>query len=165
MSVAQPAPPPLSGQRSQLRGGAFDAAAVARAEAALQGLSSQFGGWMRDEVEKLDAARSQSRGQSLSAEAGERLYSRAHDMKGLGGTYQFPIVTRIAASLCRLLEPERRAAAPAKLIDAHVDAIKAVVRDDVRTDEDPVGRILVGALEGEVRAYAMTADRGSTTAP
>lgn len=79
---------------------------------------------------------------------------RAHDLKGLGGTYEFPIITRLAGSLCKLLDDEtKRATAPLYLVDAHINAIKAAVRDNVRDDSNPVGRALAEALETKVRAY------------
>jgi hypothetical protein len=39
------------------------------------------------------------------------------------------------------------------LLDAHIDAIKAVVRDQIQTDDHPTGRILAETLEAEVAAY------------
>lgn len=82
------------------------------------------------------------------------LFFRAHDLKGLGSTYQYPLVTRLAGSLCRLLDdPSRRLAVPMVLIDAHIDAIRAVVRDRIQTDDHPTGRILAETLEAEVAAH------------
>ena len=127
--------------------GGIDAAAVARAEAALKDLSSQFGQWLNDEVSKLEAARTEIRVVGVMPQTMEQLYMRAHDLKGLGATYQYPIVTRIAASLCKLIDDNVRMQAPLFLIDAHIDAIRAVVRDQIQTDEHPVGRTLATELE------------------
>ena len=97
---------------------------VARAEAALKALAGQFARWLQDEIDKLDEARARVGLEGLGGDAGEVLYTHAHDLKGLGGTYEFPIVTRMAASLCALLEePALRAGTPLPLIDAHLDAI------------------------------------------
>lgn len=134
-------------------GGRFsiDPEALAKAEAALKGLSSNFGQWMQDELDKLEEARAAILSQGLTQYTGDQLYSRAHDLKGLGATYEFPIVGRIAAILCRLIEePQHRATAPLALIDAHISAIKAAVRDDIREETHPVGRILVAELERKV---------------
>ena len=57
----------------------------------------------------------------------------------------------MAGSLCKLLDdPARRTEAPIVLLDAHIDAIKAVVRDEIQTDEHPVGRELAETLETRV---------------
>ncbi|MGZ8364663.1 MAG: Hpt domain-containing protein [Caulobacteraceae bacterium] len=137
-------------------GGSFsiDADALARAEAALAGLSSQFSQWMQDELTKLDAARAAVKAEGLNAKTAEQLYIRAHDLKGLGTTYEFPIVSRIAACLCRLIEdPAKRMSAPMGLIDAHIDAIKASVRDGIKDVDHPIGAILVSELEGRVQVH------------
>jgi hypothetical protein len=81
----------------------------------------------------------------------EFLYLRAHDLKGLGTTYEFPLITRIGASLCKLIDDkDKRLTASMPLIDAHIDAIKAAVRDDIKTDDHPVGRVLIQELERQV---------------
>lgn len=134
--------------------GGIDANAIAKAEAALKAMSSQFGQWLQDEITKLDAAQAGIRAKGLNVETAEELYFRAHDLKGLGATYQYPLVTRLAGSLCRLLdEPGKRAEAPLMLLDAHIDAIRAVVRDGIQTDEHPTGRVLAETLEAKVAAY------------
>ena len=135
--------------------GGIDAAAIAKAEAALKSLSGNFTEWMQDELNKLEAARQAIRVTGLNAETAETLYFRAHDLKGLGATYEFPLVTRIAASLCKLIDdPDTRQSAPMFLVDAHIDAIRAAVRDDIKTDTHPVGKILITELERRVAEIA-----------
>ncbi|MDB5471220.1 MAG: Hpt protein [Caulobacter sp.] len=135
--------------------GGIDAAAIAKAEAALKSLSGNFSEWMQDELNKLEAARQAIRVSGLNAETAEGLYFRAHDLKGLGATYEFPLVTRIAASLCKLIDdPDTRVSAPMFLVDAHIDAIRAAVRDDIKTDTHPVGKILITELERRVAEIA-----------
>jgi chemotaxis protein histidine kinase CheA len=141
------APTPLR-DRLGPRFGRIDPDAVAKAEAALRGLSSQFAEWLADEVSKLEVAREALRSQGANDATMNRLYTHAHDLKGLGATYEFPIITRIAASLCKLLgEPDERLKAPLGLIDAHVDTIRAAVRDNIRDSDNPMGRVLAEELE------------------
>ena len=134
--------------------GGIDASAIARAEEALKAMSAQFGHWLNDEVAKLDKAQADIRSQGYSPETAEALYFRAHDLKGLGTTYEYPLVTRIAASLCRMLDDaDKRMQAPLAVIDAHIDAIKAVVRDKIQTDDHPVGRDLAETLEARAAEH------------
>lgn len=142
--------------RSKVGGsfGGIDAAAIARAEEALKALSSQFEQWLQDEIVKLDQAEASIRHEGYNAQTAEQLYLRAHDLKGLGTTYQYPLVTRVAGSLCRLLDaPQRRLSAPWPLIEAHIAAIRAIVRDKIQAEDHPVGLELVRALEGEVSLF------------
>jgi len=134
--------------------GGIDASAIARAEEALKAMSAQFGQWLNDEVAKLDKAQADIRNQGYSPETAEALYFRAHDLKGLGTTYEYPLVTRIAASLCRMLDDaDKRMQAPLAVVDAHIDAIKAVVRDKIQTDNHPVGRDLAETLEARAAEH------------
>lgn len=136
------------------RFGGVDPSAIAKAEAALKSLSENFGAWLQDEIDKLESARARIKTEGLSVETADGLYLRAHDLKGLGSTYEFPLITRLAASLCKLIdEPEARLKAPLFLVDAHIDAIKAAVRDGIRTDKHPMGKILSEELEGRVRDH------------
>ena len=142
-----------------------DAAAIARAEAALKGLSSQFGQWLQEEIAKLEAARHVIHMEGVDARSMDDLYMHAHDLKGLGGTYEYPLITRVAGSLCKLLDGSKeRIAAPLFLVDAHIDAIRAIVRDEIRDPAHPVGGALAQALEQRVLAY-VAEDRSSSTRP
>jgi len=135
-------------------GGPLDNNVIARAEAALKSLSGQFGQWLQDEIDKLDAARAAIQAHGMTPETAEGLYLRAHDLKGLGTTYEYPLITRIASSLCKLLdEPASRTEAPLFLADAHIHAIKAAVRDGIRDASNPVGKALVEELEERVKTH------------
>lgn len=144
--------PPTNTLRMKVGGGfGINADAIARAEEALKAMSAQFGQWLNDEVVKLDKAQADIRHQGYNPTTAEALYFRAHDLKGLGTTYEYPLVTRIAGSLCRMLDDaDRRMNAPIAILDAHIDAIRAVVRDQIKTDEHPTGRALAETLEARV---------------
>ena len=146
---------PPNALRAKVGGfGGIDANAIAKAEAALKAMSAQFGQWLNDEIVKLDQAQADIRAKGYTPETAEALYFRAHDLKGLGATYQYPLVTRIAGSLCRLMDDtDKRMQAPLAILDAHVDAIRAVVRDEIQTDDHPTGRILAETLEARVAEH------------
>lgn len=144
--------PPTNSLRLKVRGGfGINADAIARAEEALKAMSAQFGQWLNDEIVKLDKAQADIREQGYTPVTAEALYFRAHDLKGLGTTYEYPLVTRIAGSLCKMLDDaDRRMTAPIAILDAHIDAIRAVVRDQIKTEEHPTGRALAETLEARV---------------
>jgi hypothetical protein len=126
----------------------LDADAVARAEAALKSLAVQFDDWMDEELRKLETAWAAARDAKLAGEPGANLFRVAHDVKGLGTTYEFPLVTRLATPLCRLIETEElRSKARVNLVGALIDAIGVAIRDRVRSDSHPVGRALAQESE------------------
>lgn len=121
---------------------------VARAEAALAQISDEFSSWMNDECERLDAARRRVKENGLSTESRQELFLAAHDIKGDCGTFGFPEVVPAADSLCRLLEhtPDLRTI-PIAIVDQHVDAVRAIVREHSRPDIASIA----GALTGKLR--------------
>ncbi len=107
--------------------------ALARAEAALATLSANFESWMEDDLSKLYAARDAMLLYGVDEATIDQLFTPALDLKGLGTTYDFPLVTRLAASLCKLLgDGDTALQGPLPLVDAHVSAIKATVREGAR---------------------------------
>ena len=136
------------------RFGRVDPKAIAKAEAALQELSSKYGEWLQEEMEKLDQAREAVTTDGANHATIDTLFMRAHDLKGLGGTYGFPLVGRIAASLCRLLgDGDERVSTPLALLDAHIKAIKAAVRDNIRDTDTLIGAALASELERHTADY------------
>ena len=86
------------------RFGSIDSSAIAKAEAALKSLAGNFSQWLQDELDKLEVARQRIRAEGVTVDTTEQLYYRAHDLKGLGATYGFPLITRIAGLLCRHID-------------------------------------------------------------
>jgi HPt (histidine-containing phosphotransfer) domain-containing protein len=108
---------------------------IARADAALAQLSSEFGTWMQAECERLEAARQQVAAQGFNAKTHDELFRAAHDIRGEAATFGYPILAGPADSLCRLLEhtPEH-ARIPLALVDQHVEAVRAIAREYSRPD-------------------------------
>jgi HPt (histidine-containing phosphotransfer) domain-containing protein len=108
---------------------------VARAEAALADLSSEFSTWMEAECVRLEAARQNVKSEGFTKKTHEVLFRAAHDIKGEAGTFGYPAVAGVANSLCRLIEhtPDMTHI-PLGLVDQHIDAIRAITREYARTD-------------------------------
>jgi hypothetical protein len=144
--------------------GRIEPAMIAKAEAALARMTEFFGPWLGEEIEQLAAARSDIRDLGYTPETAEALNIRAHELKSMGSTFGFPVITDIAGCLCRLVEePETRMAAPLYLIDAHIDAIGAAARDNVHDSNHPVGAALVWALNERVQTYLNSAAMATTS--
>ncbi|MCE2988403.1 MAG: Hpt domain-containing protein [Phenylobacterium sp.] len=132
----------------------IDPEAIARAEEALAAMAVNFEEWLRVEIVRMQDAFQAIRGQGQNDATMEALYHRAHDLKGLGSTYGYPIISQIAGTLCRLIDTvEKRRAAPLDLVEVHVESIKAAARNKITSDEDATGRALVKALESKVRTF------------
>ena len=86
-------------------------------------------GWTRP------AARSPPGG--FTAANKEALFHAAHDIKGEAATFGYPVVAPAADSLCRLIEHTPDVTRiPLALVDQHVDAVRAIYREYVRSDAE-----------------------------
>jgi Hpt domain len=125
----------------------FDTAALARAEEALAALADDFSSWMREEATKLEAARESFHKAPHTEDGQQILYRASHDIRGQGRTFGYPLAGEIADGLCDLLDgADEINAHVLELVDAHIDAIRAIVRDDVRDDKDATARSVVAEL-------------------
>ncbi len=120
---------------------------VARAEQALAQISGDFSTWMHEECERLDVARRKIKSDGLTKATKQELFLSAHDVKGDSGTFGFPAVAPAADSLCRLLEhtPDL-SRIPLTIIDQHVDAVRAIVREYARSDITMIAHSLTSKL-------------------
>lgn len=128
---------------------------VARAEAALKILSSHFEDWVGEEVKLIDAAfAAWSKKGFADGEARQTFFRAVHDLKGQATTLGYPLATRVAASLCALLDGlPGPALLPRELIASHVQAIRAIYREGARDENDRVGAALAGTLTDVSQAY------------
>jgi hypothetical protein len=131
----------------------FDEDAIARADDTLKAMSGSMERWLETDIERLQSTRLAAERADWTTYSIDAILTAAHDLKGMGGTYGFPLATQLAASLCRLIETGAGKLAAQRdpaLVCAHVDALRAAVRDRIRDDSHPVGRALVQALETQV---------------
>ncbi len=108
---------------------------VARAEAALAQLSTEFADWMHSECERLEAARQGVKHAGFTKKTHDELFRAAHDIKGEAATFGYPAVGAVTNSLCRLIEhtPDMTRI-PLTLVEQHVDAVRAIAREHGRAD-------------------------------
>lgn len=128
-----------------------DMAAIKRAEQALANLKTEFVDWINADVARLVEARDRFRDAGNADTRGD-LYRASHDLRGQALTFEYPLVARIASSLCRLLDGEE-GTVPLALIDAHVDAICVVVRQNIKDAGNQTARALASELDSRVSEY------------
>jgi hypothetical protein len=133
---------------------------IARAERALTQLSSEFGNWMNEECERLDAARREVKVSGLTDANRVVLLRAADDIKGTAQTLGFRETMPTADSLCRLLEhtPDMTRIS-LELIDQHVDAIRAIVREHKRSDVATIATVLGSRLRQVTEEFLVQENR------
>jgi len=133
---------------------------VARAEQALAGLSGEFKGWMLAEADRLSAAYATIRKDGFTPKTSDELFRAAHDIKGDAATFGYFYAGAVADSLCRVIEhaPDLNQV-PAQLIEHHVNAIQAIVRDHTKFEATKVATELNRRLRRVADEYLAHANR------
>jgi len=134
--------------------GGIDTAAVKRAEAAMETLTSEFSDWIADDVSVLIAARARY-AKTPDSEARAALLRAAHDIKGQAPTFNYPLIARVAASLSRMIgELSAGIPIPLNLVDAHVSAIQVIHKHKMQDTNDKTAQILCAELDARVDELA-----------
>lgn len=84
----------------------------------------------------------------------EQITAIAHDLKGQGGTFGYPLISSFASSLNRF--SSRRSDfqdSHVEIIKAHVDALRAVIRDRIAGNGGEIGAALTKGLEAVIARY------------
>ena len=97
-----------------------------QAEEALDALTEEFEGWMRNDLEKMRDAWRVAQKPDADADDYRTLYTCAHNIRGAASSYGYPAVSRLCGSLCDLLGGTRPGENSA-LINLHIEACRAAV--------------------------------------
>ena len=134
---------------------------VSRAELALAELSTEFSSWMDTECERLDKARRNIAAGGFTEASKKDLFHAAHDIKGQAATFGFPLVALAADSLCRLIEYSSDVTRiPVKLVDQHVDAVRAIYHEYARSDAKELAATLTKRLRVVTDDFLSHENRG-----
>ena len=127
--------------------GRIDADSIAKAENAVLQLKDDFLEWVRADLERMEAALGRARMDGAQRkEHIETLFAVCHDMKGQGGTFGYPLISRIGHSLCTMLERDGKES-NLKIASAHVEAIRGIILRNVTGDGGAIGQLIAEGLE------------------
>lgn len=132
-----------------------NADAAGNLDADVQALQESFSEWIDKDLAEAKTAlreieRSVRTGEDAVA-AKERLFGAGHNIKGLGGSFGYPLLTDIADGLCLLLKQRETFDDYAvKVAVAHVNAVDTVINNKIQGDGGDAGRALLTKLETAV---------------
>ena len=130
-------------------GGPLDSATLAKADAAITALGEDFPTRAKSDLERvldsLERARTDVDGRK---EHVAEIHAIVHELRGLGGTFGYVLVSRIGNSLCRLIEViDAVDDMSLKVLQAHVDALRAVITTRMKGDGGDLGREIARELD------------------
>ena len=109
-------------------------------------LVNQFLGWTGDAVKELrELADSMDGSETAKSPSCERMYDLAHNIKGMGSSFNFDLMTTIGTSLCRYIK-HREGTISARAIDAHVRIFEVVLTNKITGDGGEKGQALEARL-------------------
>ena len=129
-------------------------AVLARAQAAVADLAKNYGATTLGDLDQCAALlRTARETPERRAAAIKDLYNIAHNIKGQGGSFGYPLVTRIGHSLCTLVRQERTFSdADLGVVQAHLDALRLILTKDIKGEGGEVGAKLAARLENMAKA-------------
>jgi len=112
-------------------------------------LVEQFVTWTTDAVDELKAIVADLDGtESGSDEKAARIYDLTHNIKGMGGSFDFPLMTFAGSSLCSYIKSVAEGKTlSAKVIDAHVKVFDVVLAHKIQGDGGEKGVALQNRLK------------------
>ena len=126
----------------------LDNALLERAEAAVQKLEVNYSEWVKDDLaeiektlKKLVAAKGKDK------DAIKALYRVVFDTKGQGGSFGYPLLTEVAGSLASFIRDlDELDSFALEVATAHVSAMRAVIKEQIRDDGGETGTKVVEGL-------------------
>lgn len=137
-------------------GGSIAMEALANAEAEFEKMAEDYPDWVQDYIRSLREH------QNRCIDTPEhrhntfkKLREAAHDLKGQGGTFGYPLISRFGESLYDVTAPaETYPDSVVEVIKAHIDAMNAVIKGRVSGDGGEVGSQLIETLQQAIERVA-----------
>jgi hypothetical protein len=117
---------------------------IAAAEESLAKLRQEFPAWMASELSGIEDAWTYYK--SGAEDGSKLLFRKIHDMRGQASTFGFPLAGRAADNLCKLMDALKQV--PDDIIEAHIQTIRVIIREQVNIEDHPLGVAMVQSLEG-----------------
>jgi hypothetical protein len=141
-------PHPIAGKVSVGGPNAITEDLLNRTEASLcANFGSQYLDWLKEDMHHLEREMRQL-GTERAGEVLEAVRDRLHEMRGMGSTFQFELVTKISDQMYRLLterdhlEHDRFAA-----LRVHYDSLKMVFARKLKGDGGVAGQAIMDGLQ------------------
>ncbi|MEQ8247721.1 MAG: hypothetical protein RID42_08555 [Alphaproteobacteria bacterium] len=137
--------------------GNFAMKALEQAMAELDKFAEDYPDWVQGQVRELYDVLKKARDKDDTRRSIEfkRINEIAHDMRGQGGTFGYPLVTTVADSLYKLTGTRALTSeSHLEIVKSHIDTMNAVIKERVEGDGGILGRELLTALEKAIEKFS-----------
>lgn len=130
-----------------------DASALEQAELAIGEMAEDYLGWVKDDLVALEEAYNKALSDPSSADAAkEDIHGYAHDIKGQGGSFGYPLMTAVGNQLAKFIEsiPGALSAPQLQVVKVHIDTLKLIIVERMDGDGGKAGDRLLRALDAVI---------------
>jgi len=127
------------------------------AESELKREAEGFIGWAKEYLERLSRQVNDAKTKLGDRTAAlEEINLIAHELRGQGGTFGYPLITVFAKSLYDVTKPPcGQDDAVLEIVKAHIDAMRAVMREKIEGDGGDVGQALFKILKQAIAKHGV----------
>lgn len=131
----------------------INAESLARAEEALSEMSEDYPDWVTKDIEELLELHDHCNDTPEERKASfAKIAMKAHDMKGQGGTFGYPLITAFAESLYKFSDNKGEMSdADVELMKIHIDAMYAVIKGRIAGDGGEIGVEMQKGLDAAIK--------------
>ncbi len=154
-------PPGSLADKAKTDGGGLDEAEMLRrAEEAVTALKGEYPIWVEGHLADLEKAYAGARANPDEGDVHLGTVAQiAHEVKGEGTTYGYPLMTMLGDSLCGftrgMIEGKtQRSDTHLDIIGKHIEAMRVVIRDRIEGDGGELGQTLLASLEKAVAKFS-----------
>lgn len=146
-------PPDTLRNKVSVNDGGVDLETLEQAEALIAGMQDSYLEWVEEDLRKLKEmeARFEQPGVDRK-QVFEDIFGIAHDVKGQGGSFDYPLMTMIGNHLCRYIEklegePNSK---NVEVVKVHISALRLVIAQRMSGDGGKMGDNLMRGLEAAI---------------
>lgn len=112
-------------------------------------VGSKYAEWTMKDIDRLSALlRQATETPATRSEQIIEIFGVSHDMRGQGTSFDYPLMTRIADSLCRFTEDlEQLDQKAMDLVRTHIEAMRAVIAHKVTGEDNELAQQIAAGLE------------------
>ena len=140
--------------------GGFSVEALARAEAEFAKMAEDYPDWVGGYITALfnELEQARPRAADMRSPNFSRMNQLAHEMKGQGGTFGYPLISVFGKSLYEFTSVSAGTSdSQLDIVTAHIDAMQAVIKGRVNGDGGALGAELVRTLDEAIQKQRSTA--------
>jgi len=134
----------------------FDEDLMAKAMAALEDMSEDYPDWVSSLIDQLATVHRrcvdtpEQRFQLF-----EQLHAIAHDMRGQGGTFGYPLISDFSDGLYDFTAVNTSLSDKnVEIIKSHIDAMRVVIKQRINGDGGDIGKQLKTGLDIAIKKYS-----------